>query len=325
MEPDEPALTEEQRSAGAEEQGGQGYDNCGVGGIIRGDEKALVVKMLHQDREPMPGGSVPDWLARFVSEREFVTVEDVLKGNASVTRKTASEYLYRLGAKGVLFGAGHGLYRRRALPTFELFLSERMLEVQTKIQHLLPFTPFTIWSTEQLAPVAHLLMGWHIIFVEADGEVVPAIHSVLLEQDEMALLDPKKEELAKFLDLTRKPVVVRSRSETTATVEVNGVRTATPEKLLIDLYFDLSRGYLNLGLDEFGRMLRNSIAHYALNFVLLLSYASRRKIRGEIQYLLKQLKDHTPLAVWVDGPGDPGDKEAEIDAIVEGARGAAER
>lgn len=35
----------------------------------------MVVKILYQDREAMPGGSVPDWLARFVSEREFVTVD----------------------------------------------------------------------------------------------------------------------------------------------------------------------------------------------------------------------------------------------------------
>lgn len=103
--------------------------------------------------------------------------------------------------------------------------------------------------------------------MEADGEVVPAIHSVLLEQDEMALLDPKKEEPAKFLDLTRKP----------------------------------------LGLDELGRMLRNSIAHYTV-------------AEGDPSALLELVRGAASSLVWPTASAE--ERRQVVDAVRAGHEAA---
>lgn len=265
------------------------------------------------------------WLAELLREQIFITADDVLSHNSGLSRRTVHQYLNRLAREGELTQVGRGLYRTDSPPPFQPPLPERVRTLAHRIRAQLPFSEFTIWSTVQAIELAHMLPTRHVAFVEADQEVAPAIYEVLLSANEPALLDPPRDALDQLLALSKEPLVVRRRAETMATVEVEGVRTATLEKLLVDLYFESSREGLLLDPGEFGRMLRSALTHYNVNFVLLLAYAERRGIRDDWQALLHRLRTRTSLPVWTDATGGPGRHLRIIEAIIAGACGDHER
>lgn len=269
--------------------------------------------------------TIPHWLAELSRGQTFITADDVLAHDSRLSRRTVHQYLNRLAREGGLTQVGRGLYRTDSPPSFQPPLPERVRTLAQRIRAQLPFSEFTIWSTAQVIELAHMLPTRHVAFVEADQEVAPAVYEVLLSAEEPVLLDPPREALDQLLALSREPVVVRTRAETMATVELEGVRTATLEKLLVDLYFELSREGLPLDPGEFGRMLRSALAHYNVNFVLLLAYAERRGIRDDWQALLHRLRARTSLPVWTDAAGDPSRHLGTIEAIVAGACGEHER
>jgi len=277
--------------------------------------------------------TAPRWLADLARGQIFITADDVLTHDPQLSRRTVHQYLNRLARQGGLTQVGRGLYRTDSPPAFQPPLPERVHTLSHQIRAQLPFSEFTIWSTAQVIELAHMLPTRHVTFVEADQEVAPAIYEVLLSVSEPVLLDPPREAMDQLLALSKEPVVVRSRAETMATIEVEGVRTATLEKLFVDLYFELSRENLPLDPGEFGRMLRSALAHYNLNFMLLLAYAERRGIRDDWRALLHRLRTRTSLPVWTDAAGDRGrdlrilalSPVEVIEAIVAGARGEHER
>lgn len=261
------------------------------------------------------------WLADLARGQIFITADDVLAHDPELPRRTVHQYLSRLSRKGKLTQVGRGLYRTDSPPAFQPPLPERIRALAHQIRIQLPFSEFTIWSTAQVIELAHMVPTRHVTFVEADQEVAPAVYEILLSANEPALLDPPREALDQLLALSKEPVVIRSRTETMATVEVEGIRTATLEKLLVDLYFELSREGLPLDPGEFGRMLRSALVHYNVNFVLLLAYAERRGIREDWRALLHRLRARTSLPVWTDAAGDFGRHLRIIEAIIAGARG----
>lgn len=267
----------------------------------------------------------PIWLGDLIRERTFITADDVLDREPGLSRATAHQYLNRLAQQEMLARVGRGLYRVKAPPMFAPVLPERLRVLANTIRAELPFAEFTLWSTVQAVELTHMVPTHHVAFVEAERDVAATIYEVLLTAGEHALLNPLREALNQLLDLAKEPAVIRSRAETMATIEVAGIRTATLEKLLVDLYFESTREGLLLAPEELGRMLRTALAHYTVNFVLLLAYAERRGIRAEWQALLGRLRDRTSLPVWVDGPGDASRQAKVIEAIVAGARGEMER
>jgi hypothetical protein len=264
-------------------------------------------------------------LAELARGQIFITADDVLAHDPELPRRTVHQYLSRLSRKGKLTQVGRGLYRTDSPPAFQPSLPERIRALAHQIRIQLPFSEFTIWSTAQVIELAHMVPTRHVTFVEADQEMAPAVYEILLSANEPALLDPPREALDQLLALSKEPVVIRSRTETMATVEVEGIRTATLEKLLVDLYFEMSREALPLDPGEFGRMLRSALVHYNVNFVLLLAYAERRGIREDWRALLHRLRAKTTLPVWTDAAGDFGRHLRIIEAIIAGTRGEHER
>jgi len=269
--------------------------------------------------------NVPRWLLGFVKERKFISIDDVISEHSTISRKTAIEYLYQLSQKKIIYNAGHGLYRTFEKREFKPIISTRMSKIAEVVHKELPFTDFTIWSTEQISPLSHLMIGRHVVFVESEAESAIAIHEVLMDNEIMNFYKPKKEELGKFLELTEFPVIVRSRSKQSATISVDGFRTSSLEKLLFDLYFNISRGYLNLSLTEYGKILRNSLEGYNIYFKRLLSYSDRSDMKSEFNYLLSQIQKHTNLPIWIDQDRDRQDENKIIASIMEGICGGDER
>lgn len=283
------------------------------------------MKNNNQSEHASSVNNVPRWLLDFVKERKFISIDDVISEHSTISRKTAIEYLYQLSQKKIIYNAGHGLYRTFNKREFKPMISERMSKIAEVVKKEMPFTDFTIWSTEQISPLSHLMIGKHIVFVESEAESAIAIHEVLLDKEIMNFFKPKKEELGKYLELSEFPIIVRSRSKQSATISVDGFRTSSMEKLLFDLYFNISRGYLNLSLAEYGRILRNGLEEYNVDFVRLLSYSDRSDMKNEMQYLLSQIKKNTTLSVWVDQEREIQDKNEVFASIMEGVLGGNER
>jgi hypothetical protein len=107
---------------------------------------------------------------------------------------------------------------------------------------------------------------------------------VLQSLEQPILVDPRSADV----DLARRvrpgvePVVVRE----TAELAFGQGHLATREKALVDIYFEVSRGYYPFPLSEVAHVLVNFSFHGDLNLVRLLNAARRRRIEKEIRYIL---------------------------------------
>jgi len=158
----------------------------------------------------------------------------------------------------------------------------------------MPFVEFTVWSTETLAPFSHYAIGRDVVFLEADKGTSKKIRDALLENNIRSLTEPSKEQLSDVFSLLEEPVVVFRRKETYATRMDNRVRLATLERMLVDLYFYITRLEFPYPPDEYGRLVYNVFKTRTLNVDMLRKYASRRGVRGEMDLLLSKMRDRYP-------------------------------
>ncbi len=113
--------------------------------------------------------------------------------------------------------------------------------------------------------------------------------------------------------------MIFQRKEAYATVTQNRVRIPLPERMVVDLYFYITRLGFPHPPDEFGRILYNILKTKPLNVDMLRKYASRRGLREDISNLLFRMRGRYPELEIPELEEGVSDTEAIMEEIVMGA------
>jgi len=178
-------------------------------------------------------------------------------------------YLSEAVQQGLIHDAGRGWYSKISTP---LILDKKPAsEVVRILTKKFPLLDFHVWSTTQLNPWMHHLIGKPVIFVSVDPDGLAPVAEVLREAGYAVHENPTgkaKEEFA----VREKTVVVRRR----VTGASDQAHYATPETLFVDLKLESER----LGLmdqSEFQELIGSAVFHSRIEMGALKEYASRRK------------------------------------------------
>lgn len=222
--------------------------------------------------------SVPEGVVEYVENKGTVNA-DQMSQDLQISIGSARNYLSRLKNSKNLIRIGKGSYRVKS--------SENRLEVPMDvalirglIQERYPSGDFVIWSLGMLADYAHYEVGKDIIVVEAGKALAYRIRDTLLSAGYNAVLNPDRKEYMEYAYYDY--VLIEER------MERFGIRGnfPEPERLIVDVYFAITRKSLNFSAYELGIILGNALGMGDIDLQRLLTYSSRRGIGTEMTILL---------------------------------------
>lgn len=207
--------------------------------------------------------------------RPYFSVEMVRKEVAArkwrLADATLLNYLQELVRLGHIHDAGRGWYSTL----------EKRLEVDrgiiapvvTAIAKDFPFLAFSAWSTQQINPWMHHLLGRFVTFVHVENEGVNTVWEFLRDAGYDAYRDPGKRE-AKTFAVRDRTVVVRPGNPSQAPVEGH---YALPEKILVDLAGEIDVLHL-MDPAEFNRLFASAALAGRLDIADTIAYSKRKRL-----------------------------------------------
>ncbi len=180
---------------------------------------------------------------------------------------TLQRYLHEFVEAGNLHDAGRGWYSTLAEPL--VLDRSHIAPVVDLIEKAFPLLTFAVWSTQQINPWMHHMLGKFVTFVYVEKEGLDPVWELLRDHGYDAYRNPGKRE-SKTFTVRENTVVVRPGSLSQAPLDSH---YATPEKVLVDLVMENeSLGLLGpsefaavfSGIKQAGRLDMPNITRYSL-------------------------------------------------------------
>ena len=147
--------------------------------------------------------------------------------------ETLKKYLSIAVEEGLIFNAGKGWYTGQSKPV--VFDTSVVDPLHSMLKERFPFLPLYIWSTQQINPWMHHLLGSFVTFVYVDAEGAESLAEFLLNQGWNVSLSPKASESKNFV-IREKSLVVRP-----ITRQFDEDSEPTVETVLVDLFTEIGR------------------------------------------------------------------------------------
>lgn len=200
---------------------------------------------------------------------------------------TARQYLSILTQAKKLARVGNGEYMLPNNKQVFMYIPTRDAEkLCDELKEAFPFTDFCIYDGSIFNPLQHHVSVNHAIYVETNRDAVDAVFSRLKDARKIVYKRPGADVMYDYVDL-REPCVIVKTFVTEAPVnKVNGMRTPTLEKLLVDIQKDEDLDYLR-GIESL-YMFQTAVDQYVINTQKMLRYAKRRGAYEKIHSLIEQ-------------------------------------
>lgn len=219
-----------------------------------------------------------------------------------VSKNTAYRYLVELKNTGMLIKIDKWNYGiKRMISPASTKVTYTVESLAKIISEKLPTLNFAIWDFQSLAAFAHLVIDKNFVVVEASKYFVGTIRDVLIEENTHHYILRGRAKLDKIFDFIPKggsrlkgPVIVVYSSEESGRRLTQSIKTATNEKMLVDIYYFITRKRLPLSAIEYGHILHNILNRHWINFSRFRRYAARRGLLTELDYLISRLMEEYP-------------------------------
>lgn len=225
--------------------------------------------------------SVPEPIIEYVNNKGVVNAGQMSE-DLQISIGSARNYLSRLKRENKVIRTGTGVYKV-AISDNRLEVPMNVELVRGLIKERYPSVDLVIWSLGMLANYAHYEVGKDLIVIEAEKAVAYRIRDVLLSFGYNALLNPDKKAYMEYANYDY--VLIEERKERF------GVRGdfPEPERLIVDVYFAVTRKMLNFSAYELGIILGNALRVGDIDLRRLLTYSSRRGIRTEMTIIMYEV------------------------------------
>jgi predicted transcriptional regulator of viral defense system len=197
--------------------------------------------------------------------------------------------IHDLKEKGVIRHVTRGVYslaeeKQSYLPD----ISAEEKEIYKNLRQELPYAELSIahtgWFNEFML---HQVFRTYLI-IEVEKEAAPTIFNKLLEQDRKVFLNPGREIFEYYISNTENPIIVKSLITESPLVELDDIKVASLEKLLVDCICDTE--IYSAQYQEASSIFDNAMEKYPININKLKRYARRRNRIPEISNLINRDK-----------------------------------
>jgi hypothetical protein len=232
---------------------------------------------------------VPDKIINVIERRDRSIVASEVATQFGLSGTAAEEYLGRLAREGRLARRGPGIFTapRGGRPRIEP--TSLLKRVGTALRRDLPTTPVVGWSTEWLADYSPNVPTRHWTVLETASFALDSVADVLARDRIRVVVDPEPSSVADLPRLFDHPVLLWPHADLYGAPPRTGVRLPQPERLLVDLYFAVTRRGLPYPQNDLSVVIARVIAERDLKVASILAYAARRGIADEVTTYLRSL------------------------------------
>ena len=201
-----------------------------------------------------------------------------------------SEQLNRLLKSGQLIRLEHGIYTLsdKTKNDFSVVCSEEMKRINQQLKTQFPFADFCIWPGSTLLSYMQHIPSLSFILIDVEREVAESIFNLLnSDSSKRVYLMPSSTDFERYIN-TNEAIIVRPLISESPLQLVDGIKTPTIEKILVDIAGDVEFSFLQ-GV-EINYVYNTIFEKHNVNKNKLLRYASRRGRKQLVENLLKTNK-----------------------------------
>ncbi|MBK8734679.1 MAG: hypothetical protein IPL98_01880 [Saprospiraceae bacterium] len=151
-----------------------------------------------------------------------------------------------------------------------------------------PYANFCVWNTVVLNEFMNHQPYRFFLLVETDRETTNSAFYFLRDIKKSVFIEPTKDILDKYVVNEKDVVIVKPLISEAPTQNINGVKTATIEKILVDIFCDEVIFSAQQGAEK-RTIFEGAFAKYTINQNKMLRYADRRRKKDELNQFVKSI------------------------------------
>lgn len=218
--------------------------------------------------------------------KDFVPWFESAYPNGSV--RSMDTELRQMVTAGMLERTGYGQFRLcpEVKPPYYPIVSQEMKTLFSGIKEKYPYAEFCIWPARSVSSFMQHVPSIDVLILETDRSAAEAVYDDVRElvDGRTVLLRPTEKEYRLYASGTPS-LLVRGLISEAPVIRVDGVTTASLEKILVDATitpeFEFARG------SELYTIFENADQMYQIGKKTLLRYAARRGKKEEIEKLIE--------------------------------------
>jgi hypothetical protein len=233
-----------------------------------------------------------DELKVFFASKKSLNTSDIFAFykvyDPNIKQSTVNWRVYWLVQSGALnrIGRGHFIVGKgnQYLPV----IADNIKSIDSQLKKQFPYAKICIWDTSALNEFMNHQPGQFYILVEVERDVVESVFYFLKEARYSVFSNPKKDLLEKYALPGERNLVVKPLVTEAPTQKIDGVNTASLEKMLVDVFCDDVVFSAHQGA-EMRTIFKEALVKYSLNFGSMIRYSDRRYKKPAFSKYLSQL------------------------------------
>jgi len=214
------------------------------------------------------------------------------KFEPNVKETTIDWRVYKLVQSGVLSRIGRGKFTLGQGKNYVPPISSRLKKIYAKLHKQFPCLQICVWHTSLLNEFMQHQPGRFYTLAEAEKDAMENVFYFLKEHKHNVLLNPSAEALSRYGSGEKETTIVKPLVSEAPMQKVNDVQTLTLEKMLADIFCDVTIFASQQG-NEMQTIFREAYNRYTIHESRMLRYADRRGKKELFdQYLSKVSKFH---------------------------------
>lgn len=182
---------------------------------------------------------------------------------------------------------GRGVFKLGESESFTPTVSKSLKSLYKRIKGEFPYVDLCVWNTSFLSNLMLHQPFNFITLLETDRDVTESVFQYLKGSKKNVFLNPSKGVIQDYVQGSNDAIIVKPLISESPLQEIKKVKTATIEKILVDLICDTDLYVAYQGVER-KHIFEEAFSQYTINEKTMLRYADRRKRKNElIQYLDK--------------------------------------
>lgn len=207
-----------------------------------------------------------------------------------IKQTTVNWRVHTLVQSGVLQRIGRGKFTLGEGKNYIPEISSATKSIFKKLKAEFPFANLCVWNTSVLNEFMQHQPNRFFVLVETDKETTNSVFYFLREIKKSVFVEPTSDILEKYIVNEKDIFIIKPLVSEAPTQNINGVETATIEKMLVDIFCDDVIFLAQQGA-EMRTIFKNAFDKYTINQSKMLRYADRRRKKEELTKFVKTISN----------------------------------
>lgn len=205
-----------------------------------------------------------------------------------VKQTTVNWRIYALVQMGILQRIGRGKFSLGESRKFLPEVTPKIKRIYNKVKKEFPYLDICIWNSSTLSTfMLHQPRKFYCL-VEVEKEATNTVFYFLRENNFAVFIDPTQDILEKYSPLEKDILIVKSLVSEAPVLSINGIVTASIEKILVDVFCDQVIFSAQQGT-EMRTVFNEALHKYTVSHSKMLRYADRRNKKDPFDKFLKSI------------------------------------